>query len=159
MATDKNRNSVLRQLAALQKMSLHDLQEKWLDLYGSEPPPFKKSFLLKRLAFRIQELFYGGLSDDLKSKLSNIAANDPMANFKNPGKAMIKAPLSQRTGNLFPGTRIIREWNGNKYEVIAMEKGFEYDGREFRSLSAIATEITGTKWNGKVFFKLKKRGA
>jgi hypothetical protein len=139
-------------------MSLCDLQEKWLDLYGDEAPPFKKSFLLKRLAFRIQELFYGGLSEDSKKQLAELAANDPMANFNNPDKAKSKTILSHGRDKLLPGTRIIREWNGNKYEVIAKEKGFEYDGREFRSLSAIATEITGTKWNGKVFFKLKKRG-
>ena len=59
MQIDKNRNSVLRQLAALQKMSLEELQDKWRDLYGSEPPQFKKAFLEKRLAYRIQELFYG----------------------------------------------------------------------------------------------------
>ena len=106
----RTRNSVLRQLATLQNMTLEQLREKWLDLYGSDPPRYKKQFLVKRLAYRIQELFYGGLSETAKTRLRQ----------------------------------------------IAREKGFEYDGRIFRSLSAVAREITGTRWNGKVFFGLKK---
>ena len=106
----RTRNSVLRQLATLQNMTLEQLREKWLDLYGSDPPRYKKQFLVKRLAYRIQELFYGGLSETAKTRLRQ----------------------------------------------IAREKGFEYDGRIFRSLSAVAREITGTRWNGKVFFGLNK---
>lgn len=60
---DRTRNSVLRQMVLLQSMSLEQLREKWLDLYGEEPPQYKKQFLIKRLAYRIQELFYGGLSE------------------------------------------------------------------------------------------------
>jgi hypothetical protein len=153
MPNDRNRNSVLRQLAALQKMSTEELKEKWRDLYGSEPPSFRKSFIQKRLAYRIQELFYGGVSDGAKEKLSEFSVNDPMANITRRKKALTNAVVS---GKLLPGTRLLREWNGKEYEVIAKDKGFEYDGREFRSLSAVATEITGTKWNGKLFFGLKK---
>jgi len=57
---ESNQTSVLRQLAALQKMSEQELKEKWRDLYGTEPPRYKASFLKKRLAYRIQELFFGG---------------------------------------------------------------------------------------------------
>lgn len=66
---DRTRNSVLRQMALLQSMSLEQLREKWLDLYGEEPPQYKKQFLIKRLAYRIQELFYGGLSEQAKVHL------------------------------------------------------------------------------------------
>jgi len=66
MQTDRNQNSVLRQLAALQKMSLCDLREKWKDLYGSEPPNYGQVFIRRRLAYRIQELFYGGLKKEVK---------------------------------------------------------------------------------------------
>ncbi len=154
MQIDKNRNSVLRQLAALQKMSREELQDKWRDLYGSEPPQFKKAFLEKRLAYRIQELFYGGLSETAERHLAELAESDPLARMcrKEQGS---KRYLSK--GKLLPGTRLIREWNGNKYEVTAKEKGFVYDGRDFRSLSAIATAITGTKWNGKAFFGLRDK--
>ena len=147
----RTRNSVLRQLATLQNMTLEQLREKWLDLYGSDPPRYKKQFLVKRLAHRIQELFYGGLSESAKTRLRQIAQDDPVATVER------KVPEERKSNeNILPGTRFVRVWNDRRYEVVAREKGFEYDGRIFRSLSAVAREITGTRWNGKVFFGLKK---
>ena len=161
METDRNKNSVLCQLAALQKMSLCDLQEKWNDLYGCEAPHFKSTFLKKRLAYRIQELFYGGISEELKKKLTEISSEDPLLKLciENEKKQTRKKVGSDAFADekILPGTRFIREWNGANYEVVAREKCYEYDGRNFRSLSAVATEITGTRWNGKLFFGLIKR--
>ena len=134
---DRTRNSVLRQMALLQSMSLEQLREKWLDLYGEEPPQYKKQFLIKLLAYRIQELFYGGLSEQAKVHLQQAAKEDPVA-------------------TILPGTRLVRVWNDRRYEVIVLADGYEFEGRTFRSLSAVAREITGTRWNGKVFFGLKK---
>lgn len=155
MQNDRNQNSVLRQLAALQKMNETELRDKWRDLYGSEPPYFKPTFLKKRLAYRIQELFYGGLSNESQVKLSALKIQDPLANIMRRESTVEDRFVS---GKIQQGTRLLREWNGRQYEVIAKEKGFEYDGREFRSLTAVAKEITGTKWNGLVFFGLHKRG-
>ena len=148
--TEPTKTSVLRQLATLQSMSLDQLREKWLDLYGTEPPQYKKQFLVKRLAHRIQELFYGGLSELAKSHLKKVAETDPVATV------IRKIPEERKSQEaILPGTRFVRIWNDQRYEVIARESGFEYDGRIFRSLSAIAREITGTRWNGKIFFGLK----
>jgi len=150
-AQERTRNSVLRQMAVLQSMSLHQLREKWLDLYGGEPPQYKKQFLIKRLAYRIQELFYGGLSEQAKTHLRQAALNDPVATVNR------RIPEERKTNEtILPGTRLVRTWNDRRYEVIARSEGFEYDGRIFKSLSAVAREITGTRWNGKVFFGLKK---
>ena len=148
---ERTRNSVLRQLAMLQSMSLEQLRDKWLDLYGAEPPQYKKQFLIKRLAYRIQELFNGGLSEQAKAHLRQAALNDPVATVKR------RIPEDRKTNDtILPGTRLVRIWNDRRYEVVAQSEGFEYDGRIFRSLSAVAREITGTRWNGKVFFGLKK---
>nr|NIM18730.1 DUF2924 domain-containing protein [Candidatus Latescibacterota bacterium]NIM64471.1 DUF2924 domain-containing protein [Candidatus Latescibacterota bacterium]NIO00624.1 DUF2924 domain-containing protein [Candidatus Latescibacterota bacterium]NIO27025.1 DUF2924 domain-containing protein [Candidatus Latescibacterota bacterium]NIO54550.1 DUF2924 domain-containing protein [Candidatus Latescibacterota bacterium] len=57
-----------------------------------------------------------------------------------------------------PGTILTREYRGEVHQVIVLEKGFEYDGKVYRSLSGIARAITGTQWNGYLFFGLKKRG-
>ncbi|VDA98995.1 Bacteriophage FIG01208078: hypothetical protein [Olavius algarvensis spirochete endosymbiont] len=149
--SERSRNSVLRQLATLQTLTLEQLREKWPDLYGSDPPRYKKQFLIKRLAYRIQELFYGGLSGTAKARLRQIAQDDPVATVE--GKVSEERKSNE---NILPGTRFVRVWNDRRYEVTAREKGFEYDGRIFRSLSAVAREITGTRWNGKVFFGLKK---
>lgn len=140
MDNSRNRTSVLRQLAALQDMDREVLEEKWLDLYGSEPPRLRLSFMRRRLAYRIQELFYGGLDDFTKNRLGKVTDN-----FETK-KLEVKI---EREGKILPGTRFIREWNGNTYETIARENGFEYNGQLYRSLTAIATAITGTKWNGR----------
>jgi len=147
----RTRNSVLRQLATLQTLTLEQLREKWLDLYGSDPPRYKRQFLIKRLAYRIQELFYGGLSETAKARLWQIAQDDPVATVE--GKVSEERKSKE---NILPGTRCVQVWNDRRYEVTVRENGFEYDGRIFRSLSAVAREITGTRWNGKVFFGLKK---
>jgi hypothetical protein len=148
---DRTRNSVLRQMALLQSMSLEQLREKWLDLYGEEPPQYKKQFLIKRLAYRVQELFYGGLSEQAKVDLQQAAKEDPVATVNR------RIPEERKSNEaILPGTRLVRVWNDRRYEVIVLADGYEFEGRTFRSLSAVAREITGTRWNGKVFFGLKK---
>ncbi|TKB07875.1 DUF2924 domain-containing protein [Desulforhopalus sp. IMCC35007] len=148
---DRTRNSVLRQMALLQSMSLEQLREKWLDLYGEEPPHYKKQFLIKRLAYRIQELFYGGLSEQANVHLQQAAKEDPVATVNR------RIPEERKSNEaILPGTRLVRVWNDRRYEVIVLADGYEFEGRTFRSLSAVAREITGTRWNGKVFFGLKK---
>ena len=148
---DRTRNSVLRQMALLQSMSLEQLREKWLDLYGEEPPQYKKQFLIKRLAYRIQELFYGGLSEQAKVRLQQAAKEDPVATVNR------RIPEERKSNEaILPGTRLVRVWNDRRYEVTVLADGYEFEGRTFRSLSAVAREITGTRWNGKVFFGLKK---
>ena len=79
------RHSVLRQLATLETMPMDQLRERWRDLYGAEPPHYRRQFLIKRLAYRIQELFYGGLSDAAKTRLQQAAQDDPMARHGPPG--------------------------------------------------------------------------
>jgi hypothetical protein len=148
MPEDRNRNSVLRQLAALQNMSTEELKEKWRDLYGSEPPDYRKPMLLRKLAYRIQELYYGGIPKAVKKQLTQIARNDP---------ALCQKGKTSSKSNILPGTRFIRIWKGKHHEVTALEDGFEYKGRKFRSLSAVAKQITGTKWNGFIFFGVRKK--
>ena len=139
------RHSILRQLAILETMTMEQLREKWCDLYGAEPPGYKRQFLIKRLAYRIQELFYGGLSEAAKTRLRQAARVDRRVSGNPPSQV-----------GILPGTRFVRIWKDHRYEVLAHENGFEYDGRMFRSLSAVAREITGTRWNGRLFFGLKR---
>ena len=147
----RTRHSVLRQLATLETMSLEQLHEQWRDLYGGEPPRYKRQFLIKRLAYRIQELFYGGLSEAAQAHLRHVAQGDPVARVD---RRVAGNPRNK--ADILPGTRFVRIWKDRRYEVLAQENGFEYDGRIFRSLSAVAREITGTRWNGRLFFGLKK---
>ena len=135
---------IKRQIDRINHMNLAELREKFNELFGFEPGQTNIVNLRRRLAYRIQELHFGGLSDNDKEILTRIADGDPMANLQNKAKGMISK---------LRGTRYQRVWKGKKYEVIVLGDGtFEYDGTVYQSLSAIAREITGTRWNGKLFF-------
>jgi DUF2924 family protein len=140
-------------LATLKTMSTPDLKQQWRDLFDSEPPPFNRRYLESRLAYRIQELAYGGLKPETVKRLETLGeqlyGGDRM-------KSRIRADLTP-----IVGTRLIREWKGVEHVVTVTADGFDWQGRPYKSLSAIARAITGTRWNGWVFFGLKnhRRGA
>ncbi len=137
-------NIVMRQLVALNQMELNELQEKYEELYGAKTNIISLRALRQKLAYRIQEVYYGGLSDKDKEKLELIAQRDPVANLE-----ILNLPKD----TIPRGTRFSREWHGKVYEVIATGSGtYEYAGQYFRSLSAVAMAITGSKWNGNKFF-------
>jgi hypothetical protein len=140
---------VLGQLAALKTAPIGDLKQKWRDLFETEPPPYNRRFLESRLAYRIQELAYGGLSEETLERLEAIA--DELE-----GKTARRHRL--RANRPIAGTRLIREWKGVEHCVTVRTDDFEYQGRPYKSLSAIAKLITGTQWNGLVFFGLKNQG-
>lgn len=151
IAERNNRNLVLIRLAKLERMSLTQLRELWQEYNPDQPiPNYRKRFLMKKLAWCIQKVHYGTLSENALSFIQKKAAEDPLASIT---KTIPEARKPK--GAPLPGTRFVRIWHDRRYEVMATEQGFEFEGEIFRSLSAIATKITGTKWNGKVFFGLK----
>lgn len=150
---ERARDSVLRQLALLPTLTLEQLRAKWRELYGFEPPRYQRQLLIKRLAYRLQALCHGGLSAATQAQLDQLAAADPLTRPANQRPA----PTGQAVA-LPPGTRLIRLWHEQPHEVIVQADGFDYAGRRFQSLSAVAREITGTRWNGPVFFGLKQSG-
>ena len=140
-------DTVLAQLAALKAAPILALKQKWRELFDTEAPPYNRRFLEHRLAYRIQELAYGGLSKETLERLDALA--DELEG---------KAPPRRHSGlaNMpIAGTRLIREFKGVEHCVTVCHDGFEYQGRPYKSLSAIARHITGTRWNGLVFFGLK----
>lgn len=140
-------NSVLAQLAALPEKSTAELKQMWRDLYDREPPPFNKPFLVKRLAYRIQELAHGGLSARTEARLNELIEEEDRR---------VKGKGSVRKGDRpIVGTRLIREWQGVEHCATVLEDGFEYQGRRYKSLSAIARAITGTRWSGPLFWGLR----
>jgi len=142
--------SVLAQLAALPGKSTAELKALWVELYDREPPTFNRDYLVKRLAYRIQELAYGGLSARAEAKLDRLIAEEDLR---------VKGKQPVRKGDRpIAGTRLIREWQGVEHVVTVLVDGYEYHGRPYRSLSAIARAITGTRWNGPLFFALRPYG-
>jgi hypothetical protein len=146
-------DSVLRQLADLAAMPIAALRDRWRTLYGTEPPAtYKRAYLIRRLSYRVQELAYGGLSEDARDQLRQIAAADDFG-----VKARRARRLRRHREGPVAGTRLIRDWNGRRYEVTATRDGFEFEGRRFRTLSAIAKAITGAHHSGPRFFGLVRQ--
>jgi Protein of unknown function (DUF2924) len=142
-------DGVLGQLAALKGAPAATLKARWRELFDTEPPPYNRRFLESRLAYRLQELAYGGLSGDATRRLDAIAAQLPAKSARPAKQTPDHRPVS--------GTRLIREWKGVEHQVTVRDADFEYQGRPYKSLSAVARAITGTRWNGLVFFGLKSQ--
>jgi hypothetical protein len=144
-------DTVLAQLAALKTAPIGALKDKWRELFDKEPPPYNRRFLEHRLAYRIQELAYGGLKLETLKHLRELAED-----LDGGDPARRRQPASPRP---VAGTRLIREYQGVEHCVTVRDEDFEYQGRPYRSLSAIARAITGTRWNGLTFFGLKQHQA
>ncbi len=140
---------VLAQLAALKTTSTADLKAQWRKLFDSEPPPYNRRFLESRLAYRIQELAFGGLKPATAKKLEALGEQiDGRRSGKRKPRMDVK-PIA--------GTRLVREWQGTVQTVTVLAEGYEWQGRPYQSLSAVARAITGTRWNGWIFFGLKNQ--
>ena len=141
---------VLARLAALKTTPTPKLKEQWRQLFECEPPAFNRRYLESRLAYRIQELAYGGLKPDTVRRLEKLGEE------LDGGRVDVrKRPANDRP---ISGTRLIRDYQGIEHCVTVRDNDFEYQGRPYKSLSAIARAITGTQWNGVVFFGLRSSG-
>jgi hypothetical protein len=140
-------DTVLAQIAGLKAKSSAELRDMWRELFGKEPPVMGRRYLEDRLAYRLQELHFGGLSARARRKL------DALVDQLEPKAARRRDP-----GRPVAGTRLVREWKGVEHQVTAREHDFEYEGRPYRSLSAVARQIAGSRWNGWLFFGLRRTG-
>ncbi len=132
-------------LGQLNELSIADLKEEWERCHGAPAPNLSADLLRLGIGFRLQEKRHGGISRETKRILlrASQAANESGA-----------TPILQQQRKLTQGTRLVRDWRGVGHAVTVLEKGFEYDGQTFRSLTAIAKAITGTHRNGPRFFGL-----
>jgi Protein of unknown function (DUF2924) len=145
---------VLKQIAGLPKLGHGELKALWREYFGAEPPAYRRGFLVRGLAHRLQELTYGGLKPAYQARLDAMIAGTEKPNGGRPPGRRPRQEV-----NLLEGTRLIREWQGVPHEVTVIEGGFEHQGRRYRSLSAVARAITGTQWSGPLFFGLRKTGS
>jgi len=143
---------VLARLAALKDMTVRELKAEWAKLFSSEAPNNSRPFLEQRLAYRIQELTWGGPSKPVRQLLDALADE---VEGKKVRRSVITDPR-----NPVIGTRLVREWDGAEHVITVLKDGFDWQGRRYKSLSSIARDITGTRWNGYRFFGLRdiKRG-
>jgi hypothetical protein len=146
--SEPERERLAAEIATLQSLDVTRLRTRWRTLYGSEAPRrFSRDLLMRALAYRIQERVLGGLKPATRRLFQRVAA---AAHARQPLKL---APLRR----LEPGAVLIREWHGVKHKVAVREGGFSFRGQHYRSLSAVARLITGSRWSGPLFFGLKHR--
>ena len=147
-------------------MKVRELREKYMEVFGEESRSNHRQFLIRRIAWRIQELAEGGLSERARQRALEIA-NDADLRIRPPRSflkslsddAADRTVVSRLQGSKderlpMSGTELVREYKGDRVVVRVFDDGFEYMGRRYRSLSAIATEVTGVRWNGFLFFGL-----
>ncbi|MBI5788789.1 MAG: DUF2924 domain-containing protein [Candidatus Schekmanbacteria bacterium] len=154
--------TIVEQIQGLRQMTVNQLREKYEEIFGESTTARNKDYLWKKIAWRIQELEYGGLSEQAKKRAREIANEHdirvrlPRGAFQEfnipaqPSRAKNKANLPA------PGTILTREYKSRTIKVEVLENGFRYEGRVFKSLSATAREITGTNWNGRLFWGVKE---
>jgi hypothetical protein len=140
---------ILARLAALKNMTVNELKAEWQALFDAPAPNNSRTFLESRLAYRIQELTYGG-PDKQTRRLLDLLADEVEGTLTR--KSQIADPR-----NPVVGTKLIREWDGIAHTVTVLKEGFEWGGQRYKSLSAVARAITGSRWNGYRFFGLRER--
>lgn len=167
------KNTIRDRIAELAAMNVPALREQHRAVFGVEPACLHRQFLFRKIAWRLQADAEGGLSEATRALARSIARDAPLRNriITNAGKRAAGFPAEQtvvttiqpgRDARLpMPGGLIVKQHKGETHVVKVLDDGrFEYDDRRFKSLSAIAQDITGTKWNGLLFFGLteKKHG-
>ena len=144
MTQDITQNlNIIKQIIGLQDKKKDELQTLWDKMFNHPPAISSKEHMVSKIAYRIQELAYGGIDEATQSKIRAAARE-------------IKRPKTGKTKKFNPmvGTKIVKEYKGQMIEVLVVNEGFSYAGEVYTSLSAIATKITGTKWNGLRFFNI-----
>ena len=146
------------ELAALGRMTGAEMAEKYLVLFRQPAHSRNKDFLRKRLAWRIQELAEGGLSERALARIEELGSV-ALATWRRPARAGTPASLRPPSGGIArdprlpPAGTVVRRVHGStEHSVTVLNDGFEYRGERYRSLSKIARVITGTPWNGYLFF-------
>jgi hypothetical protein len=135
------------EIGRLPNLSLLELRNRWKALFGQPAPKsLRRNFLARAAAYQMQVEAYGGLSVTIKRRLREIA------NAVRNGDANALLGSSR----IKTGTQMIRQWQNATHTVTALAEGFEWNGRTYKSLSAVANAITGTNWNGFAFFGIKR---
>jgi hypothetical protein len=151
----------MQEIEELKLKQLPELQKQFEALFGTKTDSTNDTFLRRKIAYLLQERKFGGLSEAAKARITELIIKyDPVNNKSlrpqvTTAGRVIKALPSMRDKRLpIPGTIIRKTYKRKVLEVRVMEKGFEYNNKHFRTLSAIAKEVTGCHWNGFNFFNI-----
>ena len=149
--------SITHEIAELRGMPVPELVERYRELHGREPRIKNRSWLWRRCAWRIQEERFGGLSKVAKRRLEELIGeiDVPLGEQQRTVSGQLNGGV--RSTEATVGTVFTRTWHGREIRALAVEGGFEWDAVVYRSLSAVAKAVTGSHWNGRLFFNLTTR--
>jgi hypothetical protein len=150
--------TIAQQVAALERLKTPALVERYAALFGKPPHIKNRTWLWRNVAWKLQEQHYGGLSDPARARLAELMAEVDVPPLPDPNVARGTVRRSRTTPLVAPGTVLTRTWRGREYRVEVREDDYALDGVTYGSLTAVAKAITGTHWNGRLFFGLSKRG-
>jgi hypothetical protein len=148
MAPDVKAARISKEVRAVADLDLPALRSAWRGRWAELPRFRSRDLLARAMAYRIQAEAYGDLAAVHRRRAADYAARFAADRKFTPAQGP----------NLKPGSSLVREWRGERHEVAVTADGFTYLGDPYRSLSQVAQKITGTKWNGLLFFGLKGRG-
>jgi Protein of unknown function (DUF2924) len=158
--------AVLREIESLRRASMADLRKRYQEVFHEETRCRHREHLFRRIAWRLQALAEGDLSQRARERAQQIAQdgdlriNAPRDFFSLGGEGV--ETTGDRNGRQpdrrlpLPGALLSRKWKGRTVLVQVLAKGFRFENRQYSSLSAIATAVTGTRWNGLAFFGLTR---
>jgi hypothetical protein len=150
--------AIAKQVDALGDMTLVELQERYGEVFGEQTTSRHKGHLRKRITWGLQAREEGGLSERALRRAEELA-NEVDLRMLAPGRTVVGHFKPSQDRRLpMPGAVLVREYQGRTVTVTILNDGFEYEGQVFRSLSAVAKAVTGSHWNGLLFFGLTKGG-
>jgi hypothetical protein len=150
--------NIAKEVADLRRMTTNQLRVRYAEVFGEQTQAMNKAWLLKRIAWRLQALAEGDLSERARQRAAELA-NDADLRMSPPRVVKLEVPKPLRAkGDLLPGTVITRDYKGETLEVKVLQRGFEFEGDVYKSLSAVAKKITGTHTSGNLFFRLNEGG-
>lgn len=168
MATNFNAADLPGEIETLRRMAVKELRRRHMELFGEENRSANRQYLFRRIAWRLQALAEGDLSERARRRAQELARDADLR--VRPPRELVTAPspagLKTVTGKVavsrderlpMPGTVLRRVFKGHEYHVTVLPNGFEYDGQAYRSLTAVAHAITGSHWNGWHFFGMATR--
>jgi hypothetical protein len=154
--------ALLDEIERLRPLTVAELRARYLELFGEETTSRNKDYLFKRIAYRMQEKKYGGLTPRARARAAILSDDAPIRrrlSASTKADVVLPTPLpSNRDPRLPPpGGELRRTFDGVEHIVTVLVDGFTYQGKPYKSLSVIAREITGTRWNGFGFFGLLQK--
>ena len=147
--------NVADKLARLSRMTVGELRQQWKATFHEEARSYNRQYLHKRLAWQIQADAFGGLSKAAQDRLEQLLPLAPLWLPMPRGFSPAVPQAAPETGPK-PGDILTRVYRGKTLTVLVREQGFEHDGEIYDSLSAVAKTITGSHWNGNLFFGITK---